>query len=97
VQLAVSERLTVRELLVRNGGGHLQVVGTPEQVADVIEEWWRVGAVDGFNLMIDALPSGLEDVVDMLVPELQKRRIFHDDYEFSTLRENLGVVPVPVG
>jgi FMN-dependent oxidoreductase (nitrilotriacetate monooxygenase family) len=97
VQLAVAENLTVRQLLVRNGGGHLQVVGTPEQVADVMEKWWHEGAVDGFNLMIDCLPSGLEDAVDLLVPELQRRGLFHKDYEFATLRENLGVVPVPVG
>ncbi len=97
VNLAVKEGLTVRELLVRNGGGHLQVVGAPEQVADVIEEWWSAGAVDGFNLMIDMLPSGLDDAVDMLVPELQARGLFHQEYPFATLRENLGVAPVPVG
>jgi FMN-dependent oxidoreductase (nitrilotriacetate monooxygenase family) len=92
VRLAVEEKLTVRELLVRNGGGHLQVVGTAEQVADVIEEWHREGAVDGFNLMIDMVPSGLEDAVDQLVPELQRRGLLHTDYEHATLRANLGVV-----
>lgn len=92
VRLSVEEGLTVRELLVRNGGGHLQVVGAPEQVADVIEQWHRAGAVDGFNLMIDVVPSGLEDVVDGLVPELRRRRLFHDEYEHATLREHLGVV-----
>jgi len=92
LRLASEERLTVRELLVRNGGGHLQVVGTPEQVADTIEAWHRAGAVDGFNIMVDVVPSGLHDAVDMLVPELQDRGLFHHDYEHETLRENLGVV-----
>jgi FMN-dependent oxidoreductase (nitrilotriacetate monooxygenase family) len=91
VRLAVEEKLTVRELLVRNGGGHLQVVGTPEQVADVIEHWYGEGAADGFNLMIDIVPSGLHDVVDGLVPELQRRGLLHREYEHETLRANLGV------
>jgi FMN-dependent oxidoreductase (nitrilotriacetate monooxygenase family) len=92
VRLAVEEKLTVRELLVRNGGGHLQVVGTAEQVADVIEHWYREGAVDGFNLMIDVVPSGLHDAVEQLVPELQRRGLLHREYEHETLRANLGVV-----
>lgn len=91
VRLAVEENLTVRELLVRNGGGHLQIVGTPEQVADTMEEWVRAGAADGFNLMIDIVPSGLDDVVKMLVPELQEREVFHKDYEHVQLRKSLGV------
>lgn len=93
VRLAVDEGLTVRELLVRNGGGHLQVVGTAEQIADTIEHWHREGAADGFNLMIDIVPSGLHDAVDMLVPELQDRGLLHRDYAHETLRANLGVAP----
>lgn len=91
VRLATEENLTVRELLLRNGGGHLQIVGTPEQVADTMETWVEAGAADGFNLMIDIVPSGLEDVVKMLVPELQGRGVFHRDYEHVQLRKNLGV------
>ncbi len=64
MQLGSSENLTVREILYRNGGGHPQVVGTPEQVADFIETWHGAGAADGFNLMIDELPSGLRAFVD---------------------------------
>jgi FMN-dependent oxidoreductase (nitrilotriacetate monooxygenase family) len=94
VRLAVEERLTVRELLARNGGGHLQVVGAPEQIADAIESWHAAGAADGFNLMIDVLPSGLEDVVDHVVPLLQRRGIFHHEYAGATLRENLGLSDV---
>jgi hypothetical protein len=73
------------------GGGHQQVVGTAAQVADVMEQWLAAGAVDGFNIMVDMLPSGFHQVTDLLVPELQKRGIFHRDYEHRTLRENLGL------
>jgi len=64
---------------------------TPEQVADFIETWHREGAADGFNLMIDVLPSGLRDVVEQVVPLLQRRGVFHRDYPGTTLRENLGL------
>lgn len=91
LELGAHEGLTVREILYRNGGGHVQVVGTPEQVADHIEQWWRQGAADGFNLMIDALPDGLEDFVAEVVPLLQQRAVFHKDYVGTTLRANLGL------
>jgi FMN-dependent oxidoreductase (nitrilotriacetate monooxygenase family) len=91
IRLGLEENLTVREILYRNGGGHLQVVGTAEQVADTIELWHRERAVDGFNLMIDELPSGLESFVSEVVPLLQKRGLFHTDYRGETLRSNLGL------
>ncbi|VCU68630.1 Nitrilotriacetate monooxygenase component A [Pigmentiphaga humi] len=91
VNLAVKEKLTVRQLLARYGGGHQQIVGTPEQVADIMATWLEAGGADGFNLMVDMLPSGFDDVVGMLVPELQRRGMFHREYEHATLRENLGL------
>src|ERR1700761_246197 len=94
VNLAVKEDLTVRELVVRYGGGHHRVIGSPEEVADIMQEWVAAGAADGFNLMVDVLPSGLANNRDPLVPELQRRGIFHEDYEHATLRENLGLAPV---
>jgi FMN-dependent oxidoreductase (nitrilotriacetate monooxygenase family) len=94
VDLAMKEDLTVRQLLVRYGGGQHLVVGTPEQIADIMQEWMDAGAADGFNLMIDVLPSGLHDIAEMLIPELQRRGIFHTEYEHETLRENLGLAPV---
>ncbi|MFJ1758802.1 NtaA/DmoA family FMN-dependent monooxygenase [Amycolatopsis sp. NPDC088138] len=97
VELAVKENLTVRELIASYGGGHHQVVGTAEQVADVMQERLAAGGADGFTLMIDMLPSGVHDVVDMLVPELRDRGLFHGDYEHRTLRESLGLAaPAPV-
>lgn len=87
---------TLRELLAEmaGGGGHREIVGTPEQIADDIEHWFKGGAADGFNLMPGLLPSGLQDFVDGVVPILQKRGLFRTDYEGSTLREHLGL-PVP--
>ncbi|HEY1134035.1 MAG TPA: LLM class flavin-dependent oxidoreductase [Nocardioides sp.] len=87
------ENPTLRQLLrkLSGGGGHRIVVGTPEQVADDVERWFRHGAADGFNLMPDVLPSGLDGVVDGLVPELQRRGLFRTDYEGTTLRDHLGL------
>lgn len=93
VNLAVTEDLTVRELIAQYGGGHHQVVGTPEQVADDMRERMRAGAADGFTLMIDMLPSGIHDVVDLLVPELRRQGLFHEDYEHDTLRDAFGIGP----
>ena len=87
------EGLTVRELVreLAGGGGHRVIVGTPEQIADDIEHWFRAGAADGFNLMPDALPGGLEAFVDGVVPLLQQRGLFRRDYEGRTLRDHLGL------
>ncbi|MCQ9319756.1 hypothetical protein NQ027_14535, partial [Staphylococcus aureus] len=67
------------------------VVGTPEQVADDIEAWFRAGAADGFNLMPDVLPDGLETFVEAVVPILQRRGLFRRDYSGVTLRDHLGL------
>ena len=91
LRLAEIEKLTVRELLYHNGGGHLQVVGTPVHIADRIEQWYRQGAADGFNLMIDALPDGLHRFVESVIPLLQQRGLFQQDYAGATLRQNLGL------
>jgi alkanesulfonate monooxygenase SsuD/methylene tetrahydromethanopterin reductase-like flavin-dependent oxidoreductase (luciferase family) len=84
---------TVRQLIreLAGGGGHRVIVGTPEQIADDIERWFRAGAAVGFNLMPDALPHGLQDFVDGVVPIRQKRGIFRKDYEGRTLRDHLGL------
>lgn len=89
--------LTLRQLLqtMAGGGGHREIVGTPEQVADDIERWFKAGAADGFNLMPGLLPSGLQEFVEQVVPILQKRGLFRKDYEGTTLREHLGL-PVPL-
>ena len=93
VALARRDNLTVRQLLRALGGGvgHRIIVGTPEQIADDIEAWFRAGAADGFNLMPDVLPDGLETFVDHVVPILQRRGLFRRDYEGTTLRDHLGL------
>lgn len=87
------ERPTLGQLLKKlsGGGGHRIIVGTPEQVADDIERWFRSGAADGFNVMPDVLPSGFDDFADHLVPELRHRGLFRTDYDGTTLREHLGI------
>jgi FMN-dependent oxidoreductase (nitrilotriacetate monooxygenase family) len=93
LNLAAKDGLTVRELSLRYGGGHQEVVGTPEQVADIMQDWMEAGAADGFTLMVDMLPSGLDQIVELLVPELQRRGMFHRDYEHATLAASLDLVP----
>ncbi|WP_371783211.1 LLM class flavin-dependent oxidoreductase [Streptosporangium subroseum] len=91
--LAEREQLTLRQLIGRlaGGRGHRVVTGTPEQIADQIEEWFVNGAADGFNIMPPVLPGGLEDFVDHVVPELRLRGLFRTDYEGRTLRQNYGL------
>ncbi|CAB3730039.1 Nitrilotriacetate monooxygenase component A [Paraburkholderia sediminicola] len=84
---------TARQLIraLAGGGGHRVVVGTPEQIADDIEHWFKGGAADGFNVMPDVLPGGLQDFADGVVPLLQQRGLFRTEYEGSTLREHFGL------
>jgi len=92
VDLAAKNNLTVRQLAQRVGGyGGLSFVGTPSTIADQMEEWLMTNASDGFNIMFPFLPQGLDDFVDRVVPELQRRGIFRKEYEGRTLRENLGL------
>ena len=84
--------LTVRELAARGRpASHRRIVGTPEQIADDFEEWFTTGAVDGFVLMLDTLPSGLDLFVEHVVPVLQQRGLFRREYAEDTLRERFGV------
>jgi alkanesulfonate monooxygenase len=90
--LAKGENLTVRQLAQRLGGyGGPVLMGTPRMIADQMEEWLVTEACDGFNIMFPYLPGGLDDFVDRVVPELQRRGIFRREYEGRTLRENLGL------
>ncbi|HIC7213196.1 LLM class flavin-dependent oxidoreductase [Burkholderia stabilis] len=91
--LAEREKLSIRQLFLRVAGarGHLTVVGTPESIADVMEQWFREGAADGFNVMPPYLPGGLEDFINDVLPELRRRNLFRTEYEGHTLRENLGL------
>lgn len=92
ISLAQRENLTIRQLAQRIGSyGGLAFVGTPQTIADDMEQWLTEEGSDGFNVMFPFLPEGLNDFVDKVVPELQRRGIFRQDYEGKTLRENLGL------
>jgi alkanesulfonate monooxygenase len=92
IALARREGLTVRELAQRLGGySGLAMVGTPATIADEMAEWLETRGSDGFTVMFPYLPGGLDDFVDRVVPELQRRGLFRREYEGATLRENLGL------
>src|SRR5579862_4930577 len=92
IELAKRENLTVRQLAQRLGGfSGLAMVGTPTMIADQMEEWLVSKGSDGFTIQFPYLPGGLDEFVERVVPELQRRGIFRREYEGKTLRENLGL------
>lgn len=92
IRLAEREGLTVRQLAQRLGGyAGLSMVGTPQSIADEMEHWLEGRGSDGFNIMFPYLPAGLDEFVDKVVPELQRRGLFRRDYEGTTLRDHLGL------
>jgi alkanesulfonate monooxygenase len=92
VALARRNNLTVRQLAQLMGGfGGLQMVGTAGEIADTMQSWLETGAADGFNIMFPTVPAGLDDFVELVIPELQRRGIFRREYEGSTLRDHLGL------
>ena len=97
LKLARRENMTIRELYLAasSGRGHRSVIGTPAQIVDSIEEWVDGHAADGFNIIPTHLPGGIDDFVELVVPELQRRGLFRTEYEGRTMRENLGL-PQPV-
>jgi alkanesulfonate monooxygenase len=92
IALARRENLTVHQLAQRLGGySGLAMIGTPKTIADEMEEWIETDASDGFTIMFPYLPGGLDDFVNGVIPELQRRGLFRREYEGTTLRENLGL------
>jgi alkanesulfonate monooxygenase len=92
IALAKRENLTVRQLAQRLGGyAGLAMVGTPQTIADEMQQWLEADAADGFIIMFPYLPGGLDDFCTRVVPELQRRGLFRREYEGKTLRENLGL------
>lgn len=93
IDAARRENFTIRQLLYRaNGGhGHITFTGSVLQTADLIEKWFEHRAADGFNLLPQLVPTGLETFVDKVIPELQNRGLFRTEYEGTTLRESLGL------
>ncbi|MEW6980526.1 LLM class flavin-dependent oxidoreductase [Bacillus pumilus] len=93
MNMARTGNLTIRQLYqsVAGSRGHHIFIGTPEQLADVMETWLTEEAADGFNVMPPLLPEGLDVFVDRVVPILQERGLFKTEYTGQTLRENLGL------
>ena len=96
IDRARRDSLTVRQLARTAGAyGGLALVGTAKTIADQMEEYFHARACDGFNIMFPWVPGGLDEFVDEVVPELQRRGVFRKEYEGKTLRENLGVPRPP--
>ena len=98
VEMTLREKLTLRQLLRKLAGarGHLAVAGTPDEIADLIQEWFQSGAADGFNVMPPIINSQLKLFAEEVVPLLQKRGLFRLDYQGSTLRSHFGLGAVGV-
>ena len=93
LNLVRRDKPTLRQLLGYLAGarGHFVTAGTPEQIADLIEDWFRDGAADGFNLMPPVLPAMLEAFIAEVVPLLQRRGLFRTGYAGETLRAHYGL------
>lgn len=91
--LAQREGLSVRQLVGRMSAarGHLVLVGTPADIADIFEQWLVEGAADGFNILAPTFPEGLDDFIALVLPELRRRGLFRTEYEGATLRDHLGL------
>ena len=92
IEVARRKNLTIRELAAKAGSySGLAFVGTPQSIADEMQQWLEARASDGFNIMFPWLPGGLDDFVDRVVPELQRRGIFRREYRGTTLRDHLDL------
>ena len=93
MDIARRGNLTLRQTaqVVAGARGKFVLQGTPQHIADVMEEWFATEACDGFNVMPPYLPGALDDFVTLVIPELQRRGLFRTEYEGTTLRENLGL------
>jgi FMN-dependent oxidoreductase (nitrilotriacetate monooxygenase family) len=92
IGIARRNNFTVRQLAQYVGGyPGASFVGTPASIADEMEEWLFTDACDGFNIMFPTVPAGLDEFVDQVVPELQKRGLFRKEYKGTTLRDHLGL------
>jgi FMN-dependent oxidoreductase (nitrilotriacetate monooxygenase family) len=87
--------LTIRQLAAEISDDSGTVVGTPDTIADHIEQWFHAPAADGFNLIFPYLPSTLDDFAELVVPELRRRGLFRTEYTATTLRGHLGLTKPP--
>lgn len=87
----IGEGLTLRQVALRYNRSKATFCGTPAQVADVMQAWAEAGACDGFMVTFPVMPACLQDFVDKVVPELQRRGMFREEYSGPTLRDHLGL------
>ena len=94
--MAKRENMTLRDLynLTAAARGHWVLCGTPQRIADTLEEWFIERAADGFNILPAWFPGAFSDFVDRVVPELQRRGLFRRDYQGTTLRDHFGLARV---
>ena len=92
-EMARRQNMTLRDLynLTAAARGHWVICGTPNHIADILEEWFVAGAADGYNILPAYVPGAFADFVDLVVPELQRRGLYRRDYQGSTLRDHLGL------
>ncbi len=97
VEIAKRENLSIRDLYRRIAGarGHYEIIGSYNEVADMMELWFKEKACDGFNIMPPVFPESLSDFIELVIPELQSRGLFKKKYNGDTLRENLGLTRPP--
>lgn len=90
---AIKDDLTLEEVYKKVAGsrGHHIFFGTPEQLADKMEEWFKSSAADGFNIMPPILPSQFELFINNVIPILQERNLYKETYSEGTLRQKLGL------
>ena len=91
LSMARRENMTLRDLynITAAARGHWVITGTPQRIADTLEEWFRDGLADGFMILPPYFPGAFEDFVDLVVPELQRRGLYRRDYAGMTLRDHL--------
>ncbi len=97
IDMVRNEELTLRQVLTRLAGarGHYTFSGTPDKVADLMEEWFTSRACDGFNVMPPVLPALFDTFAEEVVPILRKRGLFRDAYTGDTLRAHYGLDEPP--
>jgi len=97
-ETARREKMSLRDLynLTAAARGHWVVCGTPQRIADTLEQWFVEGAADGFNILPPYFPGAFADFVDLVVPELQRRGLFRREYRGTTLRDHLGLTRFPL-
>jgi FMN-dependent oxidoreductase (nitrilotriacetate monooxygenase family) len=93
LDMARQRKMTLRDLcnVASAARGHWAIYGTPKRIADILEEWFTSGLADGFVLLPAHFPAGLEDFVNLVIPELQRRELFRMDYSGPTLRDHFGL------